>query len=395
MKKNRVFYALLVVGLTVFAIMFQDYLSSLIWAASILMPVVLYFFLRLSLVKISLSLSTDKRTVYPGVPVKVTLSVANGFILPVVRSEIKLVCKYPFYEDENVLNLSTPVFIDNTQNTTYTLIPKHLGKVYFTVDEVKMYDFLGLFCKKMPLSAKCEINVMPDMERNNIMIGRAFFFKADESDNFSQQKGGDDPSEIFQIREYREGDKLQRIHWKLSAKKDDMMFKEGSLPIQTSATLFIDLYYDLASEHKKEFIDTSVLTLCTLSTAFLRARLEHNICWYNTSTASLISHRVVSDDDLFLVISELYASLPYDDEHKTMQTALEHGASQLNVRPIYVAPNVPEGLFDRMDGNMKNSLIIFDIGDHDGESPESDKFTGRCICVDCLKPELALDNMVL
>ena len=52
-------------------------------------------------------------------------------------------------------------------------------------------------------------------------------------------------------------------------------------------------------------------------------------------------HRVVSDDDLFLVISELYASLPYDTEHKTMRTALEYQASQLNVRPIYVAPNIP------------------------------------------------------
>ena len=37
-----------------------------------------------------------------------------------------------------------------------------------------------------------------------------------ESDSYSTIKGGDDPSEVFAIREYREGDRLQRIHWKLS-----------------------------------------------------------------------------------------------------------------------------------------------------------------------------------
>ena len=279
--------------------------------------------------------------------------------------------------------------------TTFTVTPKHLGKIYFTVDHITAYDFMGLFKIKVPCECKCEVNVMPDMERNNILIGRAFYFKADESDNFSPERGGDDPSEIFQIREYREGDKLQRIHWKLSAKKDEMMFKEGSLPIQTSATLFADLYYDRAAANKKDFIDTTILTLTTLSTAFIREKLEHNICWYNVSTGELIIHRVVSDDDLFLVISELYASLPYDNEHMTMRTAWEQQASQLDVRPIYVAPSIPDGLFDLMDNAMKASLITFEVGDFAEEYGESDKFIGRTVLVDALKPDLVLDNLIL
>ena len=52
-----------------------------------------------------------------------------------------------------------------------------------------------------------------------------------DSDRFSTYKKGDDPSEIFDIREYADGDKIQRIHWKLSSKTGDLMVKEGSLPL--------------------------------------------------------------------------------------------------------------------------------------------------------------------
>ncbi len=395
MKRVRFLYLLLMIGLTFFAIMFRDHMSSVLWAMMLVLPGIIYAVLRLSIVKLKVQLSVGSRTVYPNSPVKVSLSVINGFILPITRCEVKLKCKYHYYEEENELSLNTPVFIDNVQTTTFTVYPKHLGKIYFTVDELVVYDFLGMFKIKVPYPCKCEVNVMPDMERNNILISRAFYFKAEESDSFSQERGGDDPSEIFQIREYREGDKLQRIHWKLSAKKDDMMYKEGSLPIQTSATMFVDLYYDRAAKNKKEYIDTTLLTLTTLSTAFLRERLEHNISWYNLATGDLMVHRVVSDDDLFLVISELYASLPYDTEHKTMRTALEYQASQLNVRPIYVAPNIPEGVFELMDNAMKASLITFEVGDFAETYGESDKFVGRTICIDCLKPDLALDNLVL
>ncbi|MBR6322909.1 MAG: DUF58 domain-containing protein, partial [Lachnospiraceae bacterium] len=39
---------------------------------------------------------------------------------------------------------------------------------------------------------------------------------------------GDDASETYDIREYREGDRISRMHWKLSAKRDTLMLREFS-----------------------------------------------------------------------------------------------------------------------------------------------------------------------
>lgn len=56
---------------------------------------------------------------------------------------------------------------------------------------------------------------------------RNFFGEADVYDDFHP---GDDPSEIFGVREFRAGDKMQSIHWKLSAKSDDLLVRENSQP---------------------------------------------------------------------------------------------------------------------------------------------------------------------
>lgn len=37
---------------------------------------------------------------------------------------------------------------------------------------------------------------------------------------------GDDPGETYDIREYRSGDSIRQIHWKLSGKLDDIMIRE-------------------------------------------------------------------------------------------------------------------------------------------------------------------------
>ena len=56
---------------------------------------------------------------------------------------------------------------------------------------------------------------------------RNFFGEAEIYDDFHP---GDDPSEIFGVREFRAGDKMQSIHWKLSAKSDDLLVRENSQP---------------------------------------------------------------------------------------------------------------------------------------------------------------------
>ena len=46
-----------------------------------------------------------------------------------------------------------------------------------------------------------------------------------ENDSYSREKEGDDPSEVFDIRPMRPGDRMQQVHWKLTARTGEMMVK--------------------------------------------------------------------------------------------------------------------------------------------------------------------------
>ena len=52
---------------------------------------------------------------------------------------------------------------------------------------------------------------------------------------------GMDSQEIFDTRYYRQGDLLKNIHWKLSAKADDLLVKEFSMPADQSVEIYLDM----------------------------------------------------------------------------------------------------------------------------------------------------------
>ncbi|MBQ9647571.1 MAG: DUF58 domain-containing protein [Oscillospiraceae bacterium] len=56
-------------------------------------------------------------------------------------------------------------------------------------------------------------------------------------EQYSQTRAGSDPSETFAIREYRPGDPIRQIHWKLSQKTETMMLRELGLPIVNQTLL--------------------------------------------------------------------------------------------------------------------------------------------------------------
>ena len=63
-----------------------------------------------------------------------------------------------------------------------------------------------------------------------------------ESDLYSTQKPGSDPSETFGLREYMPGDSLHSVHWKLSAKSGQWMVRQCSAPLSHSIVLLIEFF---------------------------------------------------------------------------------------------------------------------------------------------------------
>ena len=69
-----------------------------------------------------------------------------------------------------------------------------------------------------------------------------------DAEEYSMSKAGFDPSETFAVREYRAGDHIHQIHWKLSEKLDGLIVRDYGLPVQNTILLLLETGYPEKSE---------------------------------------------------------------------------------------------------------------------------------------------------
>ena len=95
------------------------------------------------------------------------------------------------------------------------------GALYFHFSRGRVYDYMGLFCLPCKPPADCRLMVrpqqlrprqLPDPEKNIV--------------TFWKPKAGGGFAENHELRLYRPGDSLRQIHWKLSGKTGQLIYRE-------------------------------------------------------------------------------------------------------------------------------------------------------------------------
>ena len=104
------------------------------------------------------------------------------------------------------------------------------------------------------------------------------------------------------------GDKLQRVHWKLSAKSDDLMVKDFGMPLCSRVCLYVDMYY----KTREEYSDRMTMAL-SVGLSLLEAECPFTLLW---SQGELVMHQVTvyEIDALYEVFADfLQRSAPIAD----------------------------------------------------------------------------------
>lgn len=112
----------------------------------------------------------------------------------------------------------------------------HCGGLTVKLERARVYDYLGLFRIRLRKTPVCIARVMPDVKEMPIpeemtrVLARAW-----------KPKAGGGYAENHEIRQYRPGDTLNLVHWKLSAKMDSLMLREPMEPDGCLMILSMDL----------------------------------------------------------------------------------------------------------------------------------------------------------
>lgn len=118
---------------------------------------------------------------------------------------------------------------------------KSSGNYTFRLVRVRFYGLLGIGYLIRYVRYEERLSIMPKITPVMIEVGLASRYFQGEAEVYDDKTGGDDVSEVFQIRSFQPGDKIQNIHWKLSAKEDELIVRENSLPMGCPVVILLDI----------------------------------------------------------------------------------------------------------------------------------------------------------
>lgn len=240
MIRYKLIYLLLLIILVLFFILYRGILSMELLAFAVVLPVLLWAMLLILRQSLRVRLRHSKGPIRRGDSYQWILHVKNvsPFPSPYATAELEYRCSLG--GDPQPLRLRVPVLACNTGRVRLSFHAMVSGVMELRVKNLTVYDPLRLFHRTIPLDLCDRILIAPDSELNLPEDWEPDLQMDDDAVEFSKEKPGDDPSEIFDLHEYRAGDSVSRIHWKLSSKLDQLMVKEYSLPLASAYLLVCD-----------------------------------------------------------------------------------------------------------------------------------------------------------
>lgn len=358
----KILFAVLIIICIVFYVMYLWDFALVLLAAIVSVPVIMFIttFITKRLIDVDFALKDDSVSKNESFPVN--LCVNNRSIFPIGKAEARIEYSNVCSSDVSSFNLLMPIQARNTQSISFQLKSRYCGMLCVRCAYIVISDPLKLFKFKVGKNICTSIAVLP--EGHDISGQVSFTDKInEESSVFSEYKAGDDPSEVFDLRDYNPGDKLNRIHWKLSSKKNEFIVKDYSLPVDIPCTMLVDLGLGgIKKECIMPVFDTLVETFVSVSQFLIENERVHSIVYYSSAHSRFIERTVDSADSLAELTKEIILSLR---EGSTCASPEAYFIDQNRISLssfIYITaetdPTVLEFIDENIDADIKNAIVV-------------------------------------
>ncbi len=286
----------------------------------------------------------------------------------------------PFVEIENLI--SKELTRKDSQKTIISLEKKESynknekirlnrrGYYRLAAIRVRLKDVLGIYTFKKTISSEASLLVYP----KPININHFSALSSHSSgEAYSRDSRSLNKNSIKNFREYRLGDNVGSIHWKLTAKLDTPIIKEYEHSGQTKALIVLDNYYkNYREDVDRRLEDKSVDIALSIAAYSLRESIPVSLNMQSGEKALSLEAEDSSDLKKFL---EAFARLEADGS-KSFSSLLDNKADTLdkNTSLILITPHLDKDLgariLDLRMGGM--SIILILVTDYRNKSKPID-----------------------
>ena len=325
MHRNRVLYILFALGLLVFSIAYRSRISAVLLAAAAIYPLLaaLAAFIASRTAQAEFA---EKREVHPKeTDFDLWICVRSRWILPLAPVELQ--CNLPdrdtgLFCAKRVYAAVPPL---GRCRIAVSAMHRFRGSYIAEINRISVFDPLRLICISRKLKSETALVFLPRRLDIGELPAEA---RGENSANPVPLLQGE-REDFSHVREYKQGDIMQLVHWKLTAKLDDLMIKQ----------------FDEATEHKTAvvcdyaFEGTTPGAVMKQADAVIEAALAFALAAVKSGDGALVDlgsgqpefRRAIRDmgdfEALYDLMSVLPANLEVMDINDTLKNACKSGTA--------------------------------------------------------------------
>lgn len=293
-------YGLLLLAAVVFHIFIVDYISFWILAFLIMLPLVSMLITALGMRGVTAELLIKNTPIQKNeaLPIQLKIYSKSFFLACMVRVKLTI-------RNESLQQEQTRTFFitanDSGQTVEQVISSQYCGMLSCSIAELRIYDALGLFSFSKKTESNYFIVVLPSVYP--LMAINSAFLQDLQNNSPSRIMKGNDPSEIIDIREYRDGDRLAKIHWKLSDKYDQLMVKDFGDPYSNNVLMLFDL-----NGTNNEQLDGLLDAVYSISNFLLKNQIAYEMEWYDSLHERLVHNSITEKNDMELALEAILSN---------------------------------------------------------------------------------------
>ncbi len=339
----KLLYLLLLTVLYLFSLLYMPEFSVYLLITMILLPVFLFASVHLQSRRLKLRLELPSEPIHCGERFSCRLIVENPSKMPMSMVELKMLTEHLTLCEKAADILSTSVPSGGTVSLTIRIQAVHTGCMKISVSRAYGLDALRLFrsrCKNLPHAVCTILPRLPDAPDKPFS---AVFPR-------ERLRPTSAPEEFLGIREYRSGDQLRAIHWKLSSRTPEPVVREYGEPVREPTTAAL-LYALSHPEHPDAGQRLDAMLEAVLAIAVAVCSSNHILHLMICSSDRYEMQPVEKAADVIPILCRLVEAPPADTDEGCREQLTRYGQGV----HFCIADTI---------SNLPENMTIFSAGNH-------------------------------
>lgn len=318
--KNKWFF-IICLGTLAFAVFTQSDFPRFLLGFEFLLLIALFISARLTCRGVTKTLLPPPDRVQRQQEIPVEVSLHNSTRLPISYLRTQISCKDHF--TGQVQRFRGSAMLSGKESTVlrFVLQAEHCGLLTVQGEKIAVSDVLGVHSAAARFGEESwQIAVLPRLEIPE--TGEATPGKGIAGEGSGREPGGDS----YELRAYQSGEPLRNIHWKMTAKTDQLMVREMTGETEVMDGVLLDLGTG-GRPWDRDVWDGFLQTVAAFCAARLGAQRDFEVIWLDEE-GQLVRFPVRREADAYAMLQALLGCKPRETsgEMDVMKEKLTHEA---------------------------------------------------------------------